>query len=64
MIATLSDATTVTISIVGLFAFIAIIALVRSLLTRKETNWLRIRVGFYVERDVKPPPFKLPSKED
>jgi len=51
--AALSQPTTITITIVGLFAFFAILALLRVVL-RKEPNpasWRRYRLGVFLERD-------------
>lgn len=53
MIAQLSQSSTITISVIGFFAFLAIVVLARSLLTKKDSTWRRIRIGFFIERDPK-----------
>jgi len=47
----LSDHSTITISVIGLFAFLAIVALARSLIRKGASDWHRIRIGFFIERD-------------
>jgi len=47
----LTGATTITVSVVGLFAFLAILALLRVLLRRSDPTWRTFRVGFFLERD-------------
>jgi len=47
----LSDHSTITISVIGLFAFLAIVALARTLLRKGDRDWRRIRIGFFIERD-------------
>lgn len=49
----LSGATTITISVVGLAALIAILALLRVVFRRDrpEASWRRYRMGVFVERD-------------
>jgi len=43
---------TITISVAGLLILLAVIALARSIVLRgKDTNWRRIRLGFFVERN-------------
>ena len=53
MIAQLSQSSTITISVIGFFAFLAIVVLARSLLTKKDSTWRHIRIGFFIERDPK-----------
>lgn len=49
----LSNATTITIAVVGLFALLAIVALVRYVVRREPTppSWKRYRLGVFLERD-------------
>jgi hypothetical protein len=46
-----SDATTITISVVGFLAFLAIVALARVLLRSEESRWRKVRLGFFIERN-------------
>jgi len=53
VIATLSDASTITFSVVGFFVFLVLVVLLRSLMRRDSFNWRHIRIGFFIERDPK-----------
>lgn len=43
--------TDITISVLGFFALIALVSIVRIILRREESAWRRLRVGFFIERD-------------
>lgn len=53
MLEGLSQPTTITLSVVGLFAFLALIALLRIVLRGEPSpaRWRRFRFGVFVERD-------------
>jgi hypothetical protein len=47
----LSDASTITVSVVGFFALLVIVALTRAVLRRDAKPYKRYRLGVFVERD-------------
>ena len=47
----MSRGDTITVSVAGLLAFLALVALVRVVLVRERAGWRRIRVGVFIERD-------------
>lgn len=47
----LSDSSTITISVIGFFALLVIVALTRAVMRRDETPYRRYRLGIFVERD-------------
>jgi hypothetical protein len=47
----LDTPTTLTVSVVGLVAFLAVVALARVVLRKAEPKSTRVRIGFFIERD-------------
>lgn len=53
----ISDATTITFTVVGFFAFLALLAVARSALRKDKKHYRRVRMGFFIERgDADDPP--------
>ena len=47
----LSDATTITFTVVGFFVFLAVLAVARSALRKERKHYPRVRIGLFIERD-------------
>lgn len=51
MIAALSDATVITLVVVGFFVFVVLVVVTRSVMRRDTLPYRRYRLGVFVERD-------------